>query len=63
MVTDDFGHKTLNGLLGFMLDLIVKSLNVKYEVSFPNDRQWGNRLPNGSWTGMIGDLSTNVSYL
>lgn len=57
---DDYGKKTLTGLLGFMLDLIVKSLNLRYVVHFPNDRQWGIRLPNGSWTGMIGDLSTNV---
>ncbi|OQR77484.1 glutamate receptor U1-like [Tropilaelaps mercedesae] len=56
---DDLGHKTLTGLTGHMLHFIVSSMGMKYDVVFPNDRQWGSFLPNGSWTGMIGDLTRN----
>lgn len=58
---DDFGKKTLRGLTGHMLDFIVKTMGMKYEVVFPNDHLWGTKLANGSWTGMIGDLANNVS--
>lgn len=57
---DDYGRKTLTGLTGHMLHFIVNSMGMKYDVVFPNDRQWGTFLPNGSWTGMIGDLTRNV---
>ena len=41
----------------------MKTMGMKYEVIFPNDHLWGTKLPNGSWTGMIGDLANNVSGL
>lgn len=28
----------------------------------PEDQKYGHTLPNGSWTGMIGELLKNVSY-
>lgn len=59
---DDFGKKTLSGLTGHMLHFVVNSMGMKYEVTFPNDHEWGSPLPNGSWTGMIGDLTRNVGY-
>ena len=58
---DDYGKKTLRGLTGHMLDFITNTMGMKYEVIFPNDHLWGTKLPNGSWTGMIGDLARNVS--
>lgn len=58
---DDFGKKTLSGLTGHMLHFVVNSMGLKYQVTFPNDQQWGTLLPNGSWTGMIGDLTRDVS--
>ncbi|XP_022686275.1 glutamate receptor 2-like [Varroa jacobsoni] len=61
ILRDNFGRKTLTGLTGHMLHFIIGSMDMKYDVVFPNDRQWGTLLPNGSWTGMIGDLTRNYA--
>ena len=31
-----------------------------YEVQEPKDQQWGAKLGNGSWTGMIGHIMKKV---
>lgn len=44
-----------------MMDEIAKILNVSYKVYMSPDRSSGRQLPNGSWTGMIGELTNGVS--
>lgn len=43
-----------------MMDEIAKKLNVSYKIHEVPDGSTGLPLPNKSWTGMIGELMTNV---
>ncbi|XP_064457095.1 probable glutamate receptor [Ornithodoros turicata] len=45
------------------MDNITTSMGLEYEVKVPEDNQWGYRSPNGTWTGMLGDLERNESDL
>ena len=31
-------------------------LNFTYSLKLPPDKQWGSKMANGSWTGIIGEL-------
>ncbi|XP_012263496.2 ionotropic receptor 25a [Athalia rosae] len=44
---------------GYCLDLIAKfaeQMDFDYELVIPSTRDFGQRLPNGKWTGLVGDL-------
>ena len=44
-----------------VLDLLARRLGVSYVIHEPHDGLYGTRLPNGSWTGMIGEVIRGVS--
>ncbi len=49
------------GLKGYCLDLLTKlatSMKFDYEIIPGSGNQYGHKLPNGSWTGLVGDLIT-----
>ncbi|XP_035223526.1 glutamate receptor ionotropic, delta-1-like [Stegodyphus dumicola] len=50
------GELILSGIEGKYLDLVLKSIGVPYKTVIPPDKEWGSRLPNGSWSGIIGML-------
>ena len=33
----------------------------RYEITSPPDGQWGTETPNGSWTGLVGQLQQRVN--
>ncbi|XP_076315020.1 putative glutamate receptor isoform X2 [Tachypleus tridentatus] len=39
-----------------LLNVIAESLNFRYVIKLPSEREWGIKLPNGSWSGLIGML-------
>ncbi|KAF8773854.1 Glutamate receptor like protein [Argiope bruennichi] len=41
------------------LDLVSKAMGFTYDLIFPADGLFGNRLDNGSWTGVVGLLDRN----
>ena len=51
---DSSGH--LHGLYVEVLNHVAKSFNFTFTVVYPTDRQWGVELPNGSWSGLVGQL-------
>nr|UEN71272.1 ionotropic receptor 3 [Gregopimpla kuwanae] len=45
---------------GYCIDFIQKlseEMNFEYDLVIPTDRSFGNKLPNGKWTGLVGDLA------
>ncbi|XP_069974761.1 glutamate receptor ionotropic, delta-2-like [Penaeus vannamei] len=46
-----------DGSLVHVMDIIAKRLNFCYEFVIPDDWVFGTRLPNGSWTGIMGQLT------
>lgn len=49
---------------GYAIDMmkeIAVILNITYKIHLAYDGITGRPLPNGSWTGMIGELISNVS--
>ena len=48
------GTKLWSGAMMEVLRLLSMKLNFTYELIQPPDHSWGGKLPNGSWTGMIG---------
>ncbi|GBN64411.1 hypothetical protein AVEN_137813-1 [Araneus ventricosus] len=50
------GSTKLSGIQGIFLDIIMKALNLQFELVMVEDQEWGRLLPSGQWTGMIGML-------
>lgn len=46
----------VGGPMGQVLDALTNSLNMTFEATLPSDGQVGIRLPNGSWTGAVGNV-------
>ncbi|XP_047487934.1 glutamate receptor ionotropic, kainate glr-3-like [Penaeus chinensis] len=44
------------GSMVHVMDIIAERLNLCYEFVIPDDWMFGTRLPNGSWTGIMGQL-------
>ena len=47
------------GLTGYCIDLLIKlsvEMDFDYEIIPSTKNQYGHKLPNGSWTGLVGDL-------
>ncbi|XP_022243782.1 glutamate receptor ionotropic, delta-1-like [Limulus polyphemus] len=42
------------GLEVGLLDILAEKLNFRYVIKSPKDNEWGTKLSNKSWTGMIG---------
>ncbi|XP_045130698.1 glutamate receptor ionotropic, delta-1-like [Portunus trituberculatus] len=50
------GCQKVSGPVGAILAVIAQTLNFTCKVVSPPDAVWGSQLPNGSWTGMIGQV-------
>ncbi|XP_050692921.1 glutamate receptor-like [Eriocheir sinensis] len=56
LVTEVNGTMTVGGPMGKLLDSFSRIFNVDYMFVQPPDKAWGQKYPNGSWDGMIGQL-------
>ncbi|XP_071044131.1 glutamate [NMDA] receptor subunit 1-like [Parasteatoda tepidariorum] len=57
---------TLNDVSGFekeILTLLSNALNYQLDIVIPNDKEWGEKLSNGSFSGAIGMLHRNEADL
>lgn len=48
---------------GYCIDLIkklAKDMNFTYDLVIPKDGQFGFKMKNGQWSGLVGDLATGV---
>ncbi|GFV57250.1 glutamate receptor ionotropic, delta-1 [Trichonephila clavipes] len=50
------GSTTFLGFEGRYLEAILQGLNAQFQVITAEDRSWGQLLPDGNWTGMIGKI-------
>ncbi|XP_071526298.1 glutamate receptor U1-like [Panulirus ornatus] len=50
-------HLSIRGPMANLLTVLTQKLNFTYTLVEPDDRAWGTKLPNGSWTGMLGLVS------
>ncbi|KAK8407421.1 hypothetical protein O3P69_002150 [Scylla paramamosain] len=50
------GCQRVSGPMGAILAVLAHTLNFTCRVVSPPDAVWGSQLPNGSWTGMIGQV-------
>ncbi|XP_042237244.1 probable glutamate receptor [Homarus americanus] len=50
------GHLTVQGPVANLLNMVAASLNFTYSLVTPEDQTWGRKLPDGNWTGMVGQV-------
>ncbi|XP_050039613.2 glutamate receptor ionotropic, kainate glr-3-like [Dermacentor andersoni] len=62
-VKDEYGQDRVWGISGALMGNMTESMGLRYVVKKPADNQWGYRMANGSWAGMLGDLHRNESEL
>lgn len=51
---------------GYCIDFVKKlseEMQFDYDLIIPEDRQFGKKLPNGQWNGLIGDLAKGVRFV
>lgn len=57
---DDEGKKIWEGYcIDFVRKLSVE-MQFDYDLVIPDDEEFGRKLPNGEWNGLIGDLAKGV---
>ena len=50
---------------GYCADLaveIAEKLSIEYVIKLVKDGKYGNKEPDGTWNGMVGELTRQVSY-
>ncbi|XP_050727640.1 glutamate receptor ionotropic, kainate 5-like isoform X2 [Eriocheir sinensis] len=55
--------QTISGPMANMINILAEKLNFTYKLVQPEDGAWGSRLPNGSWTGMVGMVNRKEADL
>lgn len=51
---------------GYCIDFIQKlseEMQFDYDLVVPDDLEFGRKLPNGEWNGLIGDLAKGVGFI
>jgi len=48
------------GLIPDLMEQLSQRVGFNYEISLVRDGKYGSRIENGSWNGMIGELTRNV---
>lgn len=61
-----YSDSTKSGFIGFIPDLLKKISivsNITFDINHVQDNRYGAKTEWGNWTGMIGELTTNVSMV
>ncbi|XP_055844793.1 glutamate receptor ionotropic, kainate 3 [Episyrphus balteatus] len=58
LLFDENGKPVWEGYCIDFIEILSKYMNFEYELVPPRSGLFGNRLPNGSWDGVVGDLVT-----
>jgi hypothetical protein len=53
--------RCIDGVECRLFSLIMDKLNMTFQLKLPGEEMWGDKLENGSWTGMKGHLIENIS--
>ncbi|XP_075539159.1 glutamate receptor ionotropic, kainate glr-3-like [Dermacentor variabilis] len=57
------GGSQIKGITGSMIAYIMESMGITYQLVQPPDNEWGELKPDGSWTGMMGQLQRGEADL
>ncbi|XP_068205475.1 glutamate receptor ionotropic, delta-1-like [Palaemon carinicauda] len=57
------GSFTASGPLIDTVEVLAKSMNFTYSLVQPPDQEWGARMANGTWTGLVGMVMRNDADL
>ncbi|CAL4208831.1 unnamed protein product, partial [Meganyctiphanes norvegica] len=57
VIDETTGKKTYEGYCFELTEYLAEMKNFDYEFVFPKDGQYGGRMENGSWNGLVGDLA------
>ncbi|CAL4178048.1 unnamed protein product, partial [Meganyctiphanes norvegica] len=57
VVDETTGKTTYEGYCFELTEYLAEMKNFDYEFVFPKDGQYGGRMENGSWNGLVGDLA------
>nr|XP_042906672.1 glutamate receptor ionotropic, delta-1-like [Parasteatoda tepidariorum] len=48
------GELELSGIEGKFIHLLMNAMKLPFEIKIPPDGEWGRKMDNGSWTGLVG---------
>ncbi|KZC07022.1 Glutamate receptor, ionotropic kainate 2, partial [Dufourea novaeangliae] len=57
IMKDENGKEMWEGYCIDFIEKLSKEMQFDYDLIIPEDRQFGKKLPNGQWDGLIGDLA------
>lgn len=60
VMRDENGKEIWEGYCIDFMNKLAEEMQFDYELVVPVDRQFGKKLPNGQWNGLIGDLAKGV---
>lgn len=52
----------INGIDFYYIKLLAQYFNFSYSLIYSN-QEFGNKLPNGEWNGVIGKIARNVNII
>ncbi len=55
------GNDCFEGFAVDLMDAISKKIGFSYEMYVVHDGQFGAKLPNGEWNGIVGEILAKVS--
>jgi len=55
------GNARFEGYCVDLADILAEKLELRYEFQLVSDKKYGARMDNGSWNGMVGELTRQVS--
>lgn len=58
---DDDGKEIWEGYCIDFIKKLSEEMQFDYDLVVPEDRQFGKKLSNGQWNGLIGDLAKGVN--
>lgn len=60
---DGEGNTRYEGYCSELTQKLAEEMNFEFEFVFPEDGKYGAKEKNGSWNGMVGDLTRGVSKI
>ena len=55
-----FGNDQFEGYCADLAKAICRELGIDYELRLVNDGKYGEKMNNGTWNGMVGELTRKV---
>ncbi|XP_066591382.1 ionotropic receptor 25a isoform X2 [Prorops nasuta] len=56
-IKDEEGNEMYHGYCIDVIEKLAEVMDFDYDIIVPKDHSFGKKLPNGDWTGLVGDLA------